>query len=58
VPHSTKLPSASGPWPATQALEAGRLVNRVGPTFPLADIAAAHEAVERGTIGNVIVKVS
>jgi NADPH:quinone reductase len=42
----------------TQALEAGKLVNRVGPTFPLADIAAAHEAVERGTIGNVIVKVS
>ena len=42
----------------TQALAAGKLVNRVGPTFPLADIAAAHEAVERGTIGNVIVKVS
>ena len=30
-------------------------MNRIGPTFPLADIAAAHEAVERGTIGNVIV---
>ena len=42
----------------TQALEAGRLVNRIGPTFPLTEIAAAHEAVERGTIGNVIVKVS
>jgi NADPH:quinone reductase len=42
----------------TQALEAGKLVNRVGPTFPLADIAAAHEAVERGTIGNVVVKVN
>jgi NADPH2:quinone reductase len=41
----------------TQALEAGKLVNRIGPTFPLADIAAAHEAVERGTIGNVVVKV-
>ncbi len=41
----------------TQALAAGKLVNRVGPTFPLADIAAAHEAVERGSIGNVIVKV-
>jgi len=37
------------------ALEQGRLMNRIGPTFPLADIAAAHEAVERGTIGNVIV---
>ena len=42
----------------TQTLEADKLHNRVGPTFPLADIAAAHEAVERGTIGNVIVKVS
>jgi NADPH2:quinone reductase len=41
----------------TQALEAGKLVNRVGPAFQLADIAAAHEAVERGTIGNVVVKV-
>jgi len=42
----------------TQALQAGKLVNRIGPTFPLADVAAAHEAVERGTIGNVIVTVS
>jgi NADPH2:quinone reductase len=41
----------------TQALEAGKLINRVGPTFQLADIAAAHEAVERGSIGNVVVKV-
>jgi len=38
------------------ALMAGTLLNRVRqPTFPLADIVAAHEAVERGTIGNVIV---
>ena len=37
------------------ALEKGALINRVmQPTFPLADIAAAHEAVERGTMGNVI----
>ena len=35
----------------------GTLHNRVAqPTFTLDDIAAAHEAVERGTIGNVIVK--
>jgi NADPH2:quinone reductase len=39
----------------TRALEQGKLVNRIGPTFPLAETAAAHEAVERGTIGNVIV---
>jgi NADPH2:quinone reductase len=38
------------------ALGAGKLTNRVAqPTFPLSDIAAAHEAVERGSIGNVIV---
>jgi len=39
-----------------RALEQGRLINRVAaPTFALADIAAAHEAVERGTFGKVIV---
>lgn len=38
------------------ALARGNLVNRVAqPTYALADIVAAHEAVERGTIGNVIV---
>jgi NADPH2:quinone reductase len=38
------------------ALKAGALINRVTqPTFPLKDAVAAHEAVERGTIGNVIV---
>jgi NADPH2:quinone reductase len=40
----------------SHALDHGTLVNRVAkPTYALADIAAAHEAVERGTIGNVIV---
>lgn len=39
----------------SRALEQGTLMNRIGPTFPLAEIAAAHEAVERGTIGNVVV---
>jgi NADPH2:quinone reductase len=42
----------------TRALEQGKLVNRVGPTFSLAEAAAAHEAVERGTIGNVVVRVT
>lgn len=41
----------------TRALEQGWLVSRVGPTFPLAETAAAHEAVEQGTIGNVIVTI-
>jgi NADPH2:quinone reductase len=39
-----------------EALARGKLINRVAqPTYALADTAAAHEAVERGTIGNVIV---
>ncbi len=39
-----------------RALEQGKLINRLAaPTYKLADVAAAHEAVERGTIGNVIV---
>ncbi len=38
------------------SLGIGRLINRVAtPTYALADTAAAHEAVERGTIGKVIV---
>jgi NADPH2:quinone reductase len=39
----------------TRALEEGKLQNRIGPTFSLANITAAHEAVEAGTLGNVIV---
>jgi NADPH:quinone reductase len=41
----------------TRALEQRQLKNRIGPVFPLTEIAAAHEAVERGTIGNVIVTI-
>lgn len=41
----------------TRALEQGALVNRVGPTFALADAVAAHEAVEAGSIGNVIITI-
>jgi NADPH2:quinone reductase len=41
----------------THALEQRRVVARIGPVFPLAEAATAHEAVERGTIGNVIVKI-
>ena len=38
-----------------RALDQGALMNRVAkPTFKLADAVAAHEAVEKGTIGNVI----
>ena len=42
----------------SRALEQRQLQHRIGPTFPLAETAAAHEAVERGTIGNVIVKIA
>ncbi len=39
-----------------RALEAHALVNHTEPPFPLAEIAAAHEAVEQGRgVGNVIV---
>ncbi len=39
-----------------RALSEDKLVNRVAqPTHLLEDTAAAHEAVERGTVGNVIV---
>ena len=41
----------------TRALEQGELASRIGPTFSLAETAAAHEAVEHGTIGNVIVTI-
>ena len=41
-----------------RGLSDGRLINRMAqPTYALADIVAAHEAVERGSIGNVIVTV-
>jgi len=40
------------------ALRAGKLLNRVAqPTYSLAQIKEAHEAVERGTLGNVIVTI-
>ncbi len=42
----------------SRALEAGKLINNVGRTFPLAEIVAAHEAVEEGKVlGNVVVTI-
>jgi NADPH2:quinone reductase len=41
-----------------RALEDGRLINNVALTFPLDDIASAHEAVETGrAVGNVVLRV-
>jgi NADPH2:quinone reductase len=40
----------------TRALAQSKLINRVTqPAYALADIIAAHEAVERGTLGNVVI---
>lgn len=40
------------------ALENGRLLTTIGKTFPLAEIVAAHEAVESGKVlGNVVVTI-
>jgi NADPH2:quinone reductase len=42
----------------TSAFETGQLANRVAqPIYRLDDIASAHEAVEKGTIGNVVVRI-
>jgi NADPH:quinone reductase len=42
----------------SHALEAGTLSNNVAATFPLAEIVAAHEAVEQGKVlGNVVVTI-
>jgi len=41
-----------------RAISAGTLITNIGATFPLADIAAAHEAVEQGKVlGNVVVNI-
>lgn len=42
----------------TRLLEAGKLDHAIGARFPLVEIAAAHEAVEKGEIiGNVVLEV-
>jgi len=43
----------------TRMLEAGELIHNVAQTFALADIVAAHEAVESGkAMGNVVVRIA
>jgi len=40
-------------------LESGALTHAIGARFPLADIAAAHEAVEQGRIqGNIVLDIT
>jgi NADPH:quinone reductase-like Zn-dependent oxidoreductase len=42
----------------TRWLESGALSHLIGPRFPLDDVVQAHQAVEGGAIGNVIVDVA
>ena len=43
----------------TRMLETNLLIHNVAATFPLAEIAAAHEAVEQGKVaGNVVMAIS
>ena len=43
----------------TRMLEANTLIHNVAATFPLAEIVAAHEAVEQGKVaGNVVMEIS
>ena len=43
----------------TRMLDANTLIHNVAATFPLAEIVAAHEAVEQGKVaGNVVVSIS
>ncbi|MCH7753115.1 MAG: zinc-binding dehydrogenase, partial [Planctomycetes bacterium] len=39
-------------------LERGELTHHLGPTFALEQTAAAHEAVENGAVGKVLVEIS
>src|SRR5690606_34016088 len=41
----------------TGLMEGKRLIHNLDRSFALDDIAAAHEAVEKGALGNVVVKV-
>jgi NADPH:quinone reductase len=42
----------------TQLLEEGKLRHLAGPHFPLESVRQAHQAVERGTIGKVVLEVT
>jgi NADPH2:quinone reductase len=42
----------------TRWLETGALTHQLGPRFPLDQVVQAHQAVEGGAIGNVIVDVA
>jgi len=53
-PDDAKLAAVAN---VTQALEAGALTELPATRFALADTAAAHDAVERGAVGKVLIDV-
>ncbi|UIY32386.1 zinc-binding dehydrogenase (plasmid) [Neorhizobium galegae] len=52
IPEDQRL---AGEKMIAELADAGRLKVAIGATFPLEDIAKAHERVERGSLGNVVV---
>ncbi|CDZ63827.1 NADPH:quinone reductase [Neorhizobium galegae] len=52
IPEDQRL---AGEKMIAELADAGRLKVAIGATFPLEDIARAHERVERGSLGNVVV---
>lgn len=52
IPEDQRL---AGEKTIAELADAGRLSVGIGATFPLRDIAKAHERVERGGLGNVVV---
>ncbi len=55
MPESAKQSAVAD---ITSCLESGELVHRVAERFPLDAAAAAHEAVERGPLGKVVLEIS
>ncbi|UIK08449.1 NADPH:quinone reductase [Neorhizobium galegae] len=52
IPEDQRL---AGEKMIAELADAGRLKVAIGATFPLEDIAKAHERVEQGSLGNVVV---
>lgn len=54
IPEAQRL---AGERMIAEMADAGKLKVAIGATFPLSDIAKAHERVERGGLGNVVVMI-
>ncbi|UUZ64797.1 zinc-binding dehydrogenase [Polaromonas sp. P1-6] len=53
--HLPEAQRVEGEKMIAELADAGRLKVAIGATFPLEDIAKAHEAVERGGLGSIVV---